>query len=184
MFVGNNIQLTPIQRSFLPAITKWIYDPNIFLNTFFRDPFPLTLEQLEEWFQNLGRDPNSRVFALQTLKDNHFIGEVALREIDWKNRSAQYAILIGESEYRGKGYGIETTKLVLEYAFSELALHRIEARVLDDNYRAARCFENSNFRKEGTLYESVWRKSKWYNIIVYSILASQWNKGIELQASV
>jgi diamine N-acetyltransferase len=40
--------------------------------------------------------------------------------VDYCNRSASFGILIGEPDCRGKGYGTETTRLMLDCAFTDL----------------------------------------------------------------
>src|SRR5690625_2590149 len=64
------------------------------------------------------------------------IGIISLIQIDYKNRNAECIIDIGEKEYWGKGYGSEGMKLLLDYAFLEMNLHRISLRVFSFNARA------------------------------------------------
>ncbi|RPJ99073.1 GNAT family N-acetyltransferase [Priestia endophytica] len=45
--------------------------------------------------------------------------------------------------------GTEITQLVLDYAFKELRLHRVDLRVLQYNKRAIRCYEKCGFIQEG-----------------------------------
>jgi hypothetical protein len=53
--------------------------------------------------------------------------------VDHRNRSATFGILIGEPECRGKGYGTETTRLMLDYAFTALGLHNVMLTVFEFN---------------------------------------------------
>jgi RimJ/RimL family protein N-acetyltransferase len=53
--------------------------------------------------------------------------------VDHRNRSATFGILIGEPECRGKGYGTETTRLMLDYAFTTLGLHNVMLTVFEFN---------------------------------------------------
>jgi RimJ/RimL family protein N-acetyltransferase len=63
---------------------------------------------------------------------------------------------------RGRGLGREITTLVVEWAFHELGLHRVELEVLTSNAPAIRCYEAVGFRYEGVrldfeLYPDGWR---------------------------
>jgi len=63
---------------------------------------------------------------------------------------------------RGRGLGRQITALVVEWAFHELGLHRVELEVLASNAPAIRCYEAVGFRHEGVrrhfeLYPNGWR---------------------------
>ena len=60
-------------------------------------------------------------------------GNTGLHEVDYRNRTASFGILIGEPECRGKGYGTETTRLMLDYAFTALGLHNVMLIVFEFN---------------------------------------------------
>ena len=49
-----------------------------------------------------------------------------MKAIDRRNRTATFVIFIGETKARGQGYGTETTRLVLDYAFTALGLHNVD----------------------------------------------------------
>jgi diamine N-acetyltransferase len=53
------------------------------------------------------------------------IGTTTLRSIDHRHRRAEFGIMVGEKDRSGKGCGTETTRLVLDYAFTALALHNV-----------------------------------------------------------
>ena len=89
------------------------------------------------------------------------IGWAGLR-IDAGNHRASYTIGIFDPMLRGRGLGREITALVVEWAFHELGLHRIELDVLTSNTPAIRCYEAVGFRHEGVrrdfeLYPDGWR---------------------------
>jgi RimJ/RimL family protein N-acetyltransferase len=89
------------------------------------------------------------------------VGWAGLR-VDADNHRASYTIGIFDLTLRGRGLGREITALVVEWAFSELGLHRIELDVLSTNTPAIRCYEAVGFRHEGVrrgfeLYPDGWR---------------------------
>ncbi|NMB39293.1 MAG: GNAT family N-acetyltransferase [Firmicutes bacterium] len=63
--------------------------------------------------------------------DGTVIGDVALQDIDWKNRSCSIGLGITKLEYRSKGYGTETVKTIIHYGFKNLGLERIKADTLE-----------------------------------------------------
>ncbi|MBI3774779.1 MAG: GNAT family N-acetyltransferase, partial [Gammaproteobacteria bacterium] len=73
----------------------------------------------------------------------------------------------------GKNFGTETTHLVLDYAFRQLGLHRVDVRVLAYNERAIRCYEKCGFIREHVERESAWVNGQWHNDLIMGILAHE-----------
>lgn len=55
-----------------------------------------------------------------------------------------------DEQENGKGYATEAIKTVVEYAFTELGLHRIEANIIPSNKASLRVMEKLGFTYEGT----------------------------------
>ncbi len=120
--------------------------------------------------------PNSSdcYFHLRTLSEDRLIGFAVLFNIKWSNQSAGMAMGIGIPEYRGKGYGSDGLRLLLNYAFSELNLYRVELTVLDYNSSAIRAYERAGFVREGVKRQAVQRHGQRYDLLCYSILRDEW----------
>jgi len=74
---------------------------------------------------------------------------------------------------KGKGYGKQTLKLLQNLAFKELNIHRLWLDVFDDNPRAIHVYESVGFIKEGTKRECVKTKEGYRNLILMSILKTE-----------
>ncbi len=70
--------------------------------------------------------------------------------------------------------GTDAVRLVIEYAFDELGLHRVELHVDEANGRAVRCYEKVGFVREGLLRDHRRVEGKFSNTVQMSILASEW----------
>jgi RimJ/RimL family protein N-acetyltransferase/8-oxo-dGTP pyrophosphatase MutT (NUDIX family) len=75
-------------------------------------------------------------------------GTVEVRDIGQSTGELSWALYAG---HRGHGYATRAIRLLAEYAFSELGLSRLQARVEPDNVRAIRLARRSGFRNEGVL---------------------------------
>ncbi|WP_314154513.1 GNAT family protein [Rouxiella badensis] len=64
---------------------------------------------------------------------------------------------------QGKGYGKESLREVLNYAFDECGFHRLQANVLEGNIASRRLLESCGFALEGTLRESYRLHGEWHN---------------------
>lgn len=71
------------------------------------------------------------------LADGREIGSVYFRDIDRTAHTAEYGIFIGEEDALGCGYGSQTAKLALGYAFETLQLQKVFLRFLEGNVGGA-----------------------------------------------
>ena len=69
--------------------------------------------------------------------------------VDYRNRRAEFGINIGEPDYRNMGYGTETTRLMLDYAFNVVGLHNVMLGVFELNRGAIRAYEKAGFKEIG-----------------------------------
>lgn len=90
--------------------------------------------------------------------------------------SIDYAI---HPDFRGRGIVTRTCAAVIDYAFRELGIKRIE--ILADVMNAKSCAipERLGFMKEGVLRQSVSYGSCHGDIAVYSLLRSEWETSME-----
>jgi diamine N-acetyltransferase len=171
MIYGTKVRLRAIERDDIPRFVKWFNDPEVRQHlSMYR---PLSLAQEEKWFERHAElDPPDHVFAIETLAGVH-IGNVGLHDINWKDRSAELGIVIGEKDHWSQGYGTASILVLLGYAFRELNLHRVFLRVDADNPRAIRCYEKCGFRREGTYRDAVFTNGKYKDQHTMSILDSE-----------
>lgn len=117
---------------------------------------------------------NAKSYIIVEKENGKSIGVVSLINIDYKNRNAECIIDIGEKEYWGKGFGSEGLRLVLDYAFYEMNLHRVSLRVFSFNDRAIRMYKRIGFKEEGNSRQSLFRDGKWHDIIHMGILQTEY----------
>ncbi|WAT01473.1 GNAT family N-acetyltransferase [Rouxiella chamberiensis] len=66
-------------------------------------------------------------------------------------------------EHQGKGYGQESLREVVNYAFRVCGFHRLQANVIEGNYPSRRMLERCGFQLEGLLRESYRLRGEWHN---------------------
>lgn len=77
------------------------------------------------------------------------IGRVGLSNIVWGGFRSCFIGAKMDGDYINQGYMTEATNAVVEYAFHEMGLHRIEANIMPRNRRSLRTAEKCGFRSEG-----------------------------------
>lgn len=109
-------------------------------------------------------------FGIFKFDNDELIGTIGLFRI---LRDPLQSAIIGYSlskNHNGKGYATEAVKLVLEYAFTNLKLHRIEAGVMPHNIGSIRVLEKAGFKKEGISKSNVKINGKWEDHQVLAII--------------
>ncbi len=112
-----------------------------------------------EWVPGQGRGmPGRRPMArcayllrvIETL-DGLVLGWVELRDTNWRRRSGELRICLGDRATWGRGYGTEALRQFLELAFGHWRLRSVQLRVATWNVRAVRAYERCGFRREARL---------------------------------
>lgn len=144
---GDLVALGPLRRDLLPLYTRWINDLGAARTL--GASSPMTLEGETKWYEESATSEKTVPFTVYARPDLRPIGTASLFEVDHRNRAATFGIFIGDREYRGKGYGTETTSLVLDYAFTMLGLHNVMLTVYDYNPAGVRAYEKAGFKEFG-----------------------------------
>jgi RimJ/RimL family protein N-acetyltransferase len=71
---------------------------------------------------------------------------------------------------RGKGYGTEAQRLLVEYLFSHTRYYRIEAGTETANLAEQRALEKAGFTREGVVRGACFRAGQWRDMVLYSII--------------
>ena len=147
--VGEKVALGPLRKDLAPFCNRWYND----LRTLSRlgdTPLPWTLEQEEQRYEKLiariARNETEIVFLIYERSSGHPIGVTGLDEVNKRNRTAEFGISIGEPDARGKGFGTESTRLVLDYAFTGLGLHNVVLHVHEYNLAGIRAYTKAGFK--------------------------------------
>ena len=178
---GSRVRLTALTPSDLPSVAQWHQNPE-FLRLFDALPaYPKTEEALTQWLEGIHKATDAFLFAVRTLDKDELIGYVELDGILWTHRVSGVSLAIGETKHWGQGYGYEVMQLVLRFAFDELNLHRIQLTVFSYNERAIALYEKLGFQHEGVHREHLQRDGRRYDMYLYGLLRSEWEKGLKLQ---
>jgi RimJ/RimL family protein N-acetyltransferase len=77
-------------------------------------------------------------------------------------------------EHWGQGYATEAIRVMVNFGFAKLHLHRIWAECVADNQRSPRVLEKLGMRLEGRLRKNQYFKDQWWDTLVYALLAEEW----------
>ena len=167
-------KLRELESRDLEEINSWRNKPELISHL--GAPFRyINLRVDQEWFENYMRSRSTNVrCSVVDEKDEKLYGLVSLTNIDQLNQAAVLHIMIGSTENRGKGIGTFAVKEMLNHAFYNLNLHRIELECLETNNIAIRLYENCGFKREGIKRKAVFKNGEYINMYVYSILKEEY----------
>lgn len=164
MLSGSVVCLKPLSECHKTKTKDWSNDPAL-MRLLGRARPVGTLEH-EEWFSSLHKRQDAVYFAIETVSDSKHIGNVWLVHLDSRHRKAEIQIMIGDTDHHNKGAGSEAIRLIAEYAFSCLNLHKVYAYVLCLNPRARKAFEKCGFTLEGTLIKDRWADNQYIDVFL------------------
>ena len=158
------------------GMLEWMHDPTINCNFRFHAA-AYNLEQAKDFIlkaKDAYKEGKTYHWAI-TEDGKEYLGTISLKDIDLENRNAEYAICLRKCAM-GKGIAYEATQYVLEYAFTELDLHRIYLNVLSDNEKAIHLYERCGFQFEGEWKEHLYLKGRYRSLKWYGIQKEEWMK--------
>jgi len=137
-------------------------------------PMPQSLERLQADFDREsakgGRD--DATFAIDV--DGRFIGACGLRNFNHTARTCELGIAIGDKAYWGQGYGRESVRLLVQYAFRYRNFRKVWLWVHAANERAIRAYRAAGFVEEGRLRQHVWSNGRYDDVVYMGVLQEEW----------
>lgn len=160
-----NIGLRQMKKEDKYSFIKWHNDENI--RHQIGGIFPFTDADFKKIISHgLEEYPQNIWFSI--CKNGKLIGIAGLHNIKYIQKNAECAIFIGEKEERQQKYGSIVLKMIEDYAFGILSMHRIYAKVFSYNTIAKKFFEKNGWEKEGTMKDAFYWKFEYYNIDLYA----------------
>ena len=176
MLRGKSVLLRPVKRSDISYFLKWFNDPEVI--QYITLYLPMTEMGEEKYIEELGttRAKSDAPFVIEVIEgaSTKPIGNCGLHEINSKDHNATFGIVIGEKDYWSKGYGVEATRLVINYGFQQLNLHRISSTAIAFNERSIRLHKKVGFREEGRLRQAIFKNGQYHDLVQFGILREEW----------
>ncbi len=165
---GQRIDLTALEASDLPLLQPFFQDMAALAYYLPTTARPLNAQQLNALLTDWNDGLENFVFAIR--KDGQPIGLVNLDGLDWPNGHTEIGIALTDTDHRGQGFAAEALCLLIRYAFDELGLHRIWARIIEDNNPSIRLFKKMGFQLEGRMKEHVRRRGIFRDMLIFGLV--------------
>ena len=109
------------------------------------------------------------------LYEGEIVGVAGLNQINWSNRTATIGYWLGEA-YQGRGIMTMAARALIDYAFNQLDLHKVEIRVASGNIKSRSIPKRLGFVEEGCIRQAEWLYDHYVDHIVYGLLVKEWKK--------
>lgn len=175
-FEGELVALGPLRRDLMPTYHRWHNLVETSRTFGLRQPF--TFEQEEARITELSTSEKMVMFTIYERSSWSPIGTTYLTDISYKQRRAEFGLMIGEPSQRGKGYGTEATRLVLDFGFTVLGLNSVMLTVFEYNLAGKRTYDKAGFKEFGRRRQSVWMGGRFWDEIYMDCLASEFSSPV------
>ena len=118
-------------------------------------------------------DRNKR-FTICMKDTDQPVGIVTLTDIDLVNRSAFHGIKLHPSCPKGKGVGTDAVMTLMEYAFNQINLNRLDGEWFLYNTASKRLYEKCGWYEEGIKKKAIYRNGEYHDLAICGILKEEY----------
>ena len=154
-----------------PLMLEWMKDPEI--ACWFRfDSNSIDLDRCILFIMSANDDKINSHYAVYDTETDEYLGTISLKNIDQKEKRAEYAISMRKKTH-GTGAAAIATQLVLKTAFNTLKLREIYLNVLSENERAINFYNKIGFQFIKTEYHAALINGRLCDLNWYSITSNE-----------
>lgn len=165
----NKLQLRPLEKEDLEFVYKMRTNPEV-MDYWFEEPYTTMEKSIKSYEAGQDRDLH-RHFILYHLKEK--VGYLALYDIDSRHKHAEFAIMIDPSQ-QGKGFATDATRLIVEYGFNQLNLHKLFLYVDKINEKAVHIYQKVGFQIEGELKKHFFVNGSYHDALFMSLFQEEY----------
>jgi ribosomal-protein-alanine N-acetyltransferase len=125
--------------------------------------------QQMQWYEELEKSHSGKWWVICLAGTSSLIGMIGIYNIHPLHRKCEIGFWL-LPEYWSKGYINEAARAVIQFSFSQLHLHRIEATVETENKASIKVLLKLNFHLEGTRRQCEWKNDRWIDLHLFALL--------------
>jgi ribosomal-protein-alanine N-acetyltransferase len=173
VLTGRKLTLRELRLSDAPTLLAMLKSEEV---ERFISPPPTTVEGFERfilWTQRQREAGQYICFGIVPEGQQHAVGIFQVRQLDPTFQTAEWGFALG-SAYWGTGLFVEGARLVVDFVFETVDIHRLEARAAVQNGRGNGALVKVGAVKEGVLRKSFLRNGQYLDQALWSIVKEDW----------
>ena len=127
---------------------------------------------IEAWLQQFAEEDG---FQAGVMYKGKLAGFAGFHSVNYTNKQTSIGYWLAKT-YQGKGIMNAVVSSLLDYAFDEYNVHRVEIRCGRENKRSQAIPVRLGFKKEGVIRDGEFLYDHYHDLIVYSMLEDDWKK--------
>lgn len=135
--------------------------------------YPYSKRDAFEYIQASGNTDRKLILAIVLQEKNLHIGNIALQQINWIYRTAEFAILLGDKSQWSKGYGLEASRLLVNHGFCALNLNRISCATYENNEGMKKLAISLGMKQEGVRRNAAYKNGEYLDIVEFGLLKEE-----------
>ena len=140
-------------------------------------PYPYSLEDANRFInisQNGFLEKKSLSFAIREKESNLLVGGMAIK-LKLKHKRGVLGYWIAK-DYWGRGLATESLEKVLEFAFNDLNLNKLEAVHVSENLASGKVMRKVGMVKEGEFKQHFYNNNKFWDVVTMGICRDEYLK--------
>ena len=162
--------LKPLTTDDAEMILGWRNAPEVRKNMY--STHEITIEEHLNWIAKLSEDKSRKYFVF--FRNGSPVGVIGFSEINRITGLATWAFYANPEAPRGSGSLMEY--YALEYAFNNLALHKLRCEVIEFNTPVVKLHQKFGFEIEGIHRDAHYDGQVYHNVVHLGILAKEWSR--------
>ena len=136
---------------------------------------PEAVREFVGWFlTHQKQEPRIKYQLAVILKSNNqLIGNCGIRMEQANALKADIGYEL-DPQYWNRGYATEAARAIVDFGFRTFGLHPVWSWCVADNVGSAHVLEKLGMRLEGRMRENEYYKGRWWDTLMYAILADEW----------
>ena len=137
--------------------------------------YMVTLENSKNYISDCKRRATEKTdFSFAIIINKNIVGRIGLHHINYPNRIAEIGYWLADG-LQGRGIIFKSCKTLINHAFNELGLNRIEIKCGIGNNKSRAIAEKLQFKQEGILRQAELLNGKFIDLYLYAMLKEEWN---------
>lgn len=126
----------------------------------------------QRWLNSLQNNDSQVVFV--AVDGGDVLGVVSLNAINQAQKTADWAFYL-DSQVQGKGLGSIIEFWMLDYAFNDVGLEKLNCEVLELNASVIKMHQKFGFEIEGVRRKNIVKEGARINVVLLGITREEWS---------